>query len=72
MEPTKCPLCTDKFYTRGAMLEHLAWHAVHAAPPAEDKEAASLIPVARAVRPAPTPPSTRPTAWRPRGRKKSR
>ena len=42
-EPTKCPLCTDKFYTSGAMLEHLAWHAVHAATPVEDKEAASHI-----------------------------
>ena len=28
MEPTKCPLCADKYYTSGAMLEHLAWHAV--------------------------------------------
>ena len=40
-EPTKCPLCADRFYTSGAMLEHLAWHAVHATAPAEDKEAAS-------------------------------
>ena len=32
-EPTKCPLCADKYYTSGAMLEHLAWHAVHAAAP---------------------------------------
>ena len=30
-EPRKCPLCADKYYTSGAMLEHLAWHAVHAA-----------------------------------------
>ena len=42
-EPMKCPLCTDQFYTSGAMSEHLAWHAVHAAAPAEDKEAASHI-----------------------------
>ena len=42
-EPTKCPLCADKYYTSGAMLEHLAWHAVHAAAPVEDKEAASHI-----------------------------
>ena len=32
-EPTKCPLCADKYYTSGAMLEHLAWHTVHAAAP---------------------------------------
>ena len=42
-EPTKCPLCADKFYTSGAMLLHLALHAVHAAAPAEDKEAAFHI-----------------------------
>ena len=42
-EPTKCPLCADKYYTSGAMLEHLAWHAVHAASPVDDKEAASNI-----------------------------
>ena len=42
-EPTKCPLCADKYYTSGAMLEHLAWHAVHAAAPADDKEAATNI-----------------------------
>ena len=23
-EPTKCPLCADKYYTSGAMIEHLA------------------------------------------------
>ena len=40
-EPTKCPLCADKYYTSGAMLEHLAWHAVHAAAPVDNKEAAS-------------------------------
>ena len=32
-EPTKCPLCADKDYTSGALLEHLAWHAVHAESP---------------------------------------
>ena len=42
-EPTKCPLCADKYYTSGAMLEHLAWHAVHAAAPVDDKVAASNI-----------------------------
>ena len=42
-EPTKCPLCADKYYTSGAMLEHLAWHAVHAAAPADGKEAAANI-----------------------------
>ena len=42
-EPTKCPLCADKYYTSRAMLEHLAWHAVHAAAPADDKEAATNI-----------------------------
>ena len=42
-EPTKCPLCADKYYTSGAMLEHLAWHAVHAATPVDNKEAASNI-----------------------------
>ena len=42
-EPTKCPLCADKYYASGAMLEHLAWHAVHAAAMVDDKEAASHI-----------------------------
>ena len=42
-EPTKCPLCADNYYTGGAMLEHLAWQAVHAAAPVDDKEAASHI-----------------------------
>ena len=51
-EPTKCPLCADKYYTSGAMLEHLAWHAVHAAAPVEDKEAASQILQGRARRSA--------------------
>ena len=49
-EPTKCPLCTDKYYTSGAMLEHLAWHPVHAAAPVDDKEAASHILQGRARR----------------------
>ena len=49
-EPTKCPLCADKYYTTGAMLEHLAWHAVHAAAPVDDKEAASNIIQGRAQR----------------------
>ena len=49
-EPTKCPLCADKYYTSGAMLEHLAWHAVHAAAPVDDKEAASNILQGRARR----------------------
>ena len=42
-EPTKFPLCADKYYTSGAMLEHMAWQAVHAAAPVDDKEAASNI-----------------------------
>ena len=49
-EPTKCPLCADKYYTSGEMLEHLAWHAVHAAAPVDDKEAASHILQGRARR----------------------
>ena len=49
-EPTKCPLCADKYYRSGAMLEHLAWHAVHAAAPADYKEAASHILQGRARR----------------------
>ena len=49
-EPTKCPLCADKYYTSGAMLESLAWHAVHAAAPVDDKEAASNILQGRAWR----------------------
>ena len=40
---TRPPLLTHLLYTSGAMLEHLACHAVHAAAPAEDKEAASHI-----------------------------
>ena len=43
-EPTKCPLYADKYYTSGA------WHVVHAATPAEDKEAASHILQGRARR----------------------
>ena len=42
-EPTECPLCADKYYTSRAMLEHLAWHAVHTAALVDDKEAASNI-----------------------------
>ena len=42
-EPTDCPLCAGKYFTSGAMLEHLAWHAVYAAAPVDDKEAASHI-----------------------------
>ena len=49
-EPTKCPLCADKYYTSGAMLEHLAWHAVHAAAPVEDREVAPHILQGRAPR----------------------
>ena len=49
-EPTKCPLCADKYYTSGAMLEHLAWHVVHAAAPVDNKEAASNILQGRARR----------------------
>ena len=49
-EPTKCPLCADKYWTSGAMLEHLAWHAVHAAAPVDVKEAASNILQRRARR----------------------
>ena len=49
-EPTKCPLCADKYYTSGAMLQHLAWHAVHPAAPVDDKEAASNILQGRARR----------------------
>ena len=49
-EPTKCPLCADKYYTSGAMLEHLAWHEVHAAAPADDKEGAANILQGRARR----------------------
>ena len=51
MEPTKCPLYAEKYYTSGAMLKHLAWHAVHAAAPVDDKEAASNILQGRARRP---------------------
>ena len=50
-EPTKCPLCADKYYTSGAMLKHVAWHAVHAAAPVEDKEATSHILQGRARMP---------------------
>ena len=63
-EPTKYPLCADKYYTSGAMLEHLAWHAVHAAAPVDDKEAASNILQGRARR-SPGTPRT-PGAPRPR------
>ena len=42
-KPTKSHLCADKYYTSGAMLEHLAWRAVHAAAPVDDREAASHI-----------------------------
>ena len=49
-EPKKCLLCADTFYTSGAMLEHLTWHAVHAAAPAEDREATSHIIQGRARR----------------------
>ena len=74
-EPTKCPLCADKYYTSGAMLGHLAWLAVHGAPPVEDKEAAyhilqgraEMIPAARPVRPVPPPPASGRPPGGPRG-----
>ena len=50
LKPTKCPLCADKYYTSRTMLEHLAWHTVHAAAPAEDKKAPSHILQVRAAR----------------------
>ena len=49
-EPTKCPLCADKYYTSGAILVHLGWHAVHAAALVDDREAASHILQGRAQR----------------------
>ena len=49
-EPTKCLLCADKYHTSWAMLEHLAWQAVHPAAPVDDKEAASNILQRRARR----------------------
>ena len=55
-EPTKCPLCADKYYTSWAMLEHLACNAVHAAAPVDDREAASNILQERARRPRRPPP----------------
>ena len=60
-EPTKCPLCADKYYTSGAMLKHQAWNAVHAAAPVDDKEAASNILQGRARRSS----WHAPYAWRP-------
>ena len=60
-EPTKCPLCADKYNTSGSMLEHLASHAVHAAAPVDDSEAASHIVQRRARR----SPWHAPHAWRP-------
>ena len=68
-EPTKCPLCADKYYTSGAMQEHLAWRAVHAAAPVDDKEAASNILQGRARRsPWHAPYARRPQPQeRPRG-----
>ena len=33
-EPSKCPLCAEKLYTSGAIVEHLAGQAVHFAGPA--------------------------------------
>ena len=80
-EPTKCPLCTDTFYTSGAMLEHLALHAVHAAAPAEDKKAASRVIPGRARRSpwhapyaqlAPPPPGAQQPGGPGRGRGGSR
>ena len=70
-EPTKCPLCADKFYTSWAMPEQIAWHPVQAATPAEDKEGASHMLQGRARRSpwhapyAQRPPlPRRPTTWR--------
>ena len=63
-EQTKCPLCADNYYTSGAMLEHLAWHAVRAAAPVDDKEAASNIIQGRALRSLwHAPYSRRPLPW---------
>ena len=52
MEPTECPLSAENFYTSRAMLEHLAWHAVHATACAESKVVASQILRGRAQRSA--------------------
>ena len=60
-EQTKFPLCADKYYISGAMLEQLAWHSVHAAAPVDDKEAASHILQGRARR----SPWHAPYAWCP-------
>ena len=49
-EPTKFPLCADEYYKSGAMLEHLARHALHAAAPVEDREATPHILQGRAWR----------------------
>ena len=49
-KPSECLSCADRFYTSGAMMEQLAWHKVHAAAPAEDREAASHILQGRAGR----------------------
>ena len=63
-EPTKCPLSADKYYTSGAMLEHLASHVVHAPALVDDKEAASHILQGRAR----GSPWHAPYAWRPPSR----
>ena len=71
-EPTKCPLCADKYYTSRAMLEHLAWHAVHAVALLDDKEAASNILQGRARRSSWHAPYARrppPQGGRPRRRR---
>ena len=69
-------MCGQVLHKRG-MLKHLAWHAVLAAAPAEDKEAASHVLQGRARRSQwhvpyaqRPPPQERPARWRPRGRKR--
>ena len=71
-QPTKFPLCADNLYTSEAMLEHVAWHAVQANAPAEDKEGASYILQGRAQesgwQPL-TPSGTRPQGWHQEGKR---
>ena len=55
--PPNAPFFADKFCTSGPLIEHLAWHAVHPAAPAEDREAASGILQQKARRSCGTPPA---------------
>ena len=63
-EPTKCPLCADKYYTSGAMLERCGPGGRQGGGRQHPAGESTEVPVARPVHPAPPAPGSRPHRWR--------